>query len=56
MELSDWDPEDDCTEKDFKSEWDFHAIGCLFQLCKSSCGSRLLSVLVYMILHQVGLS
>ena len=56
MELNDCYPEDDCTEKNFKSEWDLHVIGDLFELCKSSCGSRKLSVLVYMILHQVGLS
>ena len=56
LELNDWDPENDCTEKNFKSEWDLHAIGDLFELCKSFCGSRKLSVLVYMILRQVGLS
>ena len=56
IELNDWDPEDDYTEKNFQSEWDLHAIGDLFELCKSSYGSRKLSVLVYMILRQVGLS
>ena len=56
MELNDWDPGDDCTEKNFESEWDLHVIGDLFELCKRSYGSRKLFVLLYMILRQVGLS
>ena len=56
MELNDWDPEDDCTEKNFKSEWDLHTLGDLFELYKNPCGSRKLSVLVYMNLCQMGLS
>ena len=53
MELNDCDPEDNCTEKNFKTEWDLHTIGDLFELYNSFCGSRKLSVLMYMTLLQV---
>ena len=56
MEIDDQEKDIDSTPMDFSSELGFSSIGDLFQLCKGSCGSRKLSVLVYMILRQVGIS
>jgi hypothetical protein len=43
-------------DMDFSGGLDVQPIGDLFQLCKCSCGTRKLSVLVYTILCQVGVT
>ena len=50
--LSDGDDDDSIIDvTDFKSRLDLFNIGDLFEICKLECGSRKLSVLVYMILR-----
>lgn len=56
MEIDDRENDTDGKKMDVSSEYDLPSIGDLFQVCKLSCGSRKLSVLVYMILRQVGVS
>jgi hypothetical protein len=43
-------------EKIFKYKLDLSMIGDLFEMCKSSCGSRNLSVLIYTILRHLDLT
>lgn len=45
---------DDEDEHMAPGKLDIHAIGDLFQMCKNECGSRKLSVLVYLILRFSG--
>ncbi|CAF3035196.1 unnamed protein product [Rotaria sp. Silwood2] len=50
--LSDEDDDDSLMDiNGFKSRLDLFSIGDLFELCKLECGSRKLSVLVYMVLR-----
>ena len=56
MEIDNLKENIESNDMDFSSVLDVHAIGDLFRLCKRSCGSRKLSVLVYMILRQTGMS
>ncbi|CAF1444407.1 unnamed protein product [Rotaria sordida] len=39
---------------DFKDKMDLPSIGDVFELCKRGCGSRKLSVLLYMVLRHFG--
>ena len=41
-------------ESDFTSKLDIPTVGDLFQLCKTACGSRKISVLLYMLLRHLG--
>lgn len=56
MEIDEREKDTDSNSIDFSTRLDLPAIGDLFQLCKRSCGSRKLSVLLYMILRHVGIS
>jgi hypothetical protein len=48
------DDDDKGGEGAFPEKLDVHSIGDLFQMCKNECGSRKLSVLVYLILRFSG--
>ena len=53
MEVDDEESDDEGGERSFKDKLDLPTIGDLFQMCKSACGSRKLSVLIYMILRHM---
>ena len=54
MEVDDKESDDEGGEGSFKDKLDLSTIGDLFHMCKRLCGSRKLSVLVYMILRHLG--
>ena len=47
---------DNGNDTDIIEKIDLEAIGDLFKLCKKECGSRKLSMLLYMLMRKLGLS
>ncbi|CAF4141033.1 unnamed protein product, partial [Rotaria sp. Silwood2] len=55
QEYGEQEEDDDVADgMDFKDKMDLPSIGDVFELCKRGCGSRKLSVLLYMVLRHFG--